>query len=380
MAAAVHRSPSSQISHGQAYSTPPSSSQVPQLEESVAITLPMNRVQEDYVTSITEDYETVCWGCGLRLILPSQAPIFKCGWCGAITNQNTHRHENKSFFWRHLRDQFFVCVLLIFMLFVICGGIWAVYPVVFSVSHLCGTFHLTLTIIFSVVTLTMYILAAFHNAGSPPVVVWGSYPAVGKGDLENYTFCQYCSKPKSPRTHHCRSCGICVLDMDHHCPFIGNCVGAANHRYFINFLIMAITSMVYVTIMSAYAGFKILPTLGYRTFNQLQGFENKTILFGILRETVMVYLSSGVILSTRGLVLIYLFMASVSVEIGLSVLLWQQLCFIYEGKTYLSHLTSQRDNGNRERDCKNLYRFFGCPYSAFRYFPSSCNSKKIHRK
>ncbi|KAL8536936.1 hypothetical protein ACS0TY_012212 [Phlomoides rotata] len=46
-----------------------------------------------------------------------------------------------------------------------------------------------------------------------------------------------CSKPKSPRSHHCRSCGMCILDMDHHCPFIGNCVGAANHRCFILFLI-----------------------------------------------------------------------------------------------------------------------------------------------
>ncbi|KAL8486044.1 hypothetical protein ACS0TY_022958 [Phlomoides rotata] len=29
-----------------------------------------------------------------------------------------------------------------------------------------------------------------------------------------------CSKPKSPRAHHCRSCGMCILDMDHHCPFV----------------------------------------------------------------------------------------------------------------------------------------------------------------
>jgi hypothetical protein len=30
-------------------------------------------------------WETTCWGCRLRLLLPVFAPIFKCGWCGAIT-------------------------------------------------------------------------------------------------------------------------------------------------------------------------------------------------------------------------------------------------------------------------------------------------------
>ncbi|KAK9275455.1 hypothetical protein L1049_022722 [Liquidambar formosana] len=84
--------------------------------------------QEHFVTSITEDHEATCWGCGLRLILPSCAPIFKCGWCGAITNQNARKRESKFFWWRRLRDRCFVCVLLIFMLFVICGGVWAGVP------------------------------------------------------------------------------------------------------------------------------------------------------------------------------------------------------------------------------------------------------------
>ncbi|KAJ1386966.1 Palmitoyltransferase, DHHC domain [Sesbania bispinosa] len=107
------------------------------------------------------------------------------------------------------------------------GGVCAVYPIVFSVSLLCGIFHSIITAILAIATLSFFSLAAFRNAGTPSNMLWGSYPAIGKGDLENYTFCHYCSKPKSPRTHHCRSCGKCILDMDHHCPFIGNCVGAA---------------------------------------------------------------------------------------------------------------------------------------------------------
>lgn len=100
------------------------------------------------------------------------------------------------------------------------GGIWAVYPVIFSISYFGGIVHLTIAAVLSLSTLSSFILAALRPAGVPPTIVWGSYPAVMKGGLRNYTFCHYCSKPKSPRVHHCRSCGTCVLDMDHHCPFV----------------------------------------------------------------------------------------------------------------------------------------------------------------
>ena len=100
------------------------------------------------------------------------------------------------------------------------GGVWAVCPIVFSISYVCGIFHSIITMILSVTTLSSFSLAAFCCAGMPPSMQWGSFPVVRQGDLENYTFCHYCSKPKSPRTHHCRSCGMCILDMDHHCPFV----------------------------------------------------------------------------------------------------------------------------------------------------------------
>ena len=97
---------------------------------------------------------------------------------------------------------------------------WAIFPTVFSVGLVCGIFHSTIAAILSIATISFFSLAAFRRAGMPPNVLWGSYPTVGKSDLENYTFCYHCSKPKSPRTHHCRSCGKCILDMDHHCPFV----------------------------------------------------------------------------------------------------------------------------------------------------------------
>ena len=49
-------------------------------------------------------------------------------------------------------------------------------------------------------------------------------------------WCSKCNVFKPRYTHHCRICGICVLDMDHHCPWVNNCVGWRNHRPFLQFL------------------------------------------------------------------------------------------------------------------------------------------------
>lgn len=333
--------------------------------------------EEIFIRTVSEDHEATCWGCGLRLLCPSNAPIFKCGWCGAITNQNPRKCGSMCPWWRRFRDRCFLGVLLVFMLFVICGGVWAVYPIVFSINYFCGIFHSIITIILSVTTITSFILAAFQCAGMPPSVQWGVYPVVQKGDLENYTFCHHCSKPKSPRTHHCSSCGMCVLDMDHHCPFIGNCVGAANHQHFIIFLISAVISAIYVSIMSAYAGLHIWPPLTYKV-GRLNGL-NMDMAFRVMMEVFVALLRSALLLSARGLVLVYLFVSTISVEVGLTVLLWQQLCYIYEGKTYLSHLASQENEEAGKKDCQNLFRFFGCPYSKSRYLPIFWRSRKRHK-
>ncbi|XP_061368318.1 protein S-acyltransferase 11 [Gastrolobium bilobum] len=335
--------------------------------------------KEQYVTEVTDNYETTCWGCGLSVLIPSCASVFKCGWCGAITDQNTQKRDQKGFRWRVLRDRCFVSVVIIFMLFVIFGGVWAIYPVLFSISLLLGSFHSIITAILSIATISSFSLAAFRCAGTPPNILWGSYPTVGKGDLENYTFCHYCLKPKSPRAHHCRSCRKCILDMDHHCPFIGNCVGAANHRNFIAFLISAVLSTIYVSIMSAYAGLHIWPTLTY-SIKGLNGITSVDLAWRVINEILIAFLRSALLLSSRGLVLAYLFIASVSLQIGLSVLLWQQLSYIYQGKTYLSHLTSQAGNEEEKKDCQNLVRFFGFQYSVTRFLPTFRVTRKRHVK
>ncbi|KAK7308442.1 hypothetical protein VNO77_42047 [Canavalia gladiata] len=334
--------------------------------------------QEHYVTEVTENFETTCWGCGLRVLLPSSTSAFKCGWCGAITDQKKQKRDQKCFRWRIVRDQCFVSIVVIFMFFVIFGGVWAVYPVVFSVSILCGIFHSIITAILAIATISFFSFAAFRCAGTPPNVLWGSYPTVGKGDLENYTFCLYCTKPKSPRAHHCRSCRKCIMDMDHHCPFIGNCVGAANHRSFVAFLISAVLSTIYVSIMSAYAGLRTWPPLKF-SLGRLNGVYGGDLAWAVMNEIIAAILRSVLLLSSRGLILVYLFIANVSLQIGLSVLLWQQLSYIYQGKTYLSHLTSQ-DNEEEKKDCQNIVRFFGLQYSITRFLPNFRVTRKRHVK
>lgn len=155
---------------------------------------------------------------------------------------------------------------------------------------------------------------------------------------------------------------------------IGNCVGAANHRYFIAFLISAVVSTIYAAFMSATTGIHIWPPLSFRNLRRLNGFSTDFVIT-FLRETIIALLDSAENLSARGLLLMYLLIASISVNMGLSVLLWQQLSFIYEGKTYLSHLSS----GAGEKDCRNILRFFGCPYAVSRYLPVQ-NPPKSHKK
>ncbi|XP_050131011.1 protein S-acyltransferase 11 isoform X1 [Malus sylvestris] len=340
--------------------------------------------KEHFIASIKEDYDVTCWGCGLHLLLPSNAPIFKCGWCGALTNQNAGKRECKYFWLRRLRDRCFVGILFMFMLFVICGGVWAMFPVLFGISYFHGIFHSIIAFMLSAATVYTFSSASFACAGTPPCRVWGSYPAVGKSDLDNYTFCHQCSKPKSPSTHHCRSCGKCILDMDHHCPFIGNCVGAANHRHFIALLISVVTSTFYISIMAIYVCYHIWPSITYEAEDQLHAFDSYSAITAI-REIIYGLLRSAVLLSPRGLLLLYLFISSVSLAIGLSILLWQQLSFIYEGKTYLNHLSSQGTDEVGEKDCQNLVRFFAFPYPLSRYLPLCSRSilpslqKKTHR-
>ncbi|CAN0029224.1 unnamed protein product, partial [Phaeothamnion confervicola] len=57
--------------------------------------------------------------------------------------------------------------------------------------------------------------------------------------------CGRCDAFKPARTHHCRTCGRCVVRMDHHCPWMNNCIGATNLKHFFLFLIYTLATCMY---------------------------------------------------------------------------------------------------------------------------------------
>jgi hypothetical protein len=50
-------------------------------------------------------------------------------------------------------------------------------------------------------------------------------------------YCKKCRCVKPDRSHHCSTCGKCVLKMDHHCPWLATCAGLRNYKPFLLFLI-----------------------------------------------------------------------------------------------------------------------------------------------
>lgn len=76
-----------------------------------------------------------------------------------------------------------------------------------------------------------YWLAFKTNPGKPPANIDSLGLKCGK-----------CHNIKPERTHHCQTCGQCVLMMDHHCPWTQNCVGYANFPHFMRFLFWVIAT------------------------------------------------------------------------------------------------------------------------------------------
>lgn len=69
---------------------------------------------------------------------------------------------------------------------------------------------------------------------------------------EDEQFLQYCTNCdgfKTPRSHHCRRCGRCVLKMDHHCPWINTCCGHKNHGNFTLFLLFAVCGGIHASVL-----------------------------------------------------------------------------------------------------------------------------------
>ncbi|KZT64248.1 zf-DHHC-domain-containing protein [Daedalea quercina L-15889] len=72
----------------------------------------------------------------------------------------------------------------------------------------------------------------------------------GPHDKRPGKWCRKCSAPKPERTHHCSTCGRCVLKMDHHCFWLGDrCVGHRTYSAFIHLLTCIVLLSVYIAVL-----------------------------------------------------------------------------------------------------------------------------------
>ncbi|KAJ6585391.1 DHHC palmitoyltransferase-domain-containing protein [Mycena capillaripes] len=66
-------------------------------------------------------------------------------------------------------------------------------------------------------------------------------------------WCRKCWGPKPERTHHCSTCGRCVLKMDHHCPWMGGkCIGHRTYPAFLHFLFCITLLATYIALVCGF--------------------------------------------------------------------------------------------------------------------------------
>jgi len=66
----------------------------------------------------------------------------------------------------------------------------------------------------------------------------------------SWNFCDECRGFRPARSHHCSTCGTCVLMKDHHCVWIQQCVGASNMRMFFFYLSFTFVLALYAMMMN----------------------------------------------------------------------------------------------------------------------------------
>lgn len=299
-----------------------------------------NNSTDAETSGTNNNFCVLCWGCGLQLMLSSYSPVYKCGYCGAISyTENlpgTHKKCSpccSNFF--VCRDRFIVAVVIIIISAIIGGGVWAIFPVLFPNNNSWFYFHSCLTFCFSFNVLFNYAMAVGRKAGEVKKMPWGRADIVNPNSLEQYTFCSKCVLPKPPGAHHCRQCKECVLEMDHHCPFIGNCVGVSNQRHFVLFLIWVVSSFLYIVCLGSASLLYLQPSLfSWKSYKHIPRMGGGYLGVQVVKA-IMQYEAS---ISIRTMVLGYLIVVAISSVAGLGFLLFQQVRLIVEGQTYIDSL------------------------------------------
>ncbi|VDM53442.1 unnamed protein product [Angiostrongylus costaricensis] len=66
----------------------------------------------------------------------------------------------------------------------------------------------------------------------------------------DFRYCYMCMSLKPDRSHHCSSCGRCVVKFDHHCPWINQCVNHTNYKPFLLYIFYSTLTVVWFLITS----------------------------------------------------------------------------------------------------------------------------------
>ncbi|KAI6211557.1 Palmitoyltransferase [Aphelenchoides besseyi] len=70
---------------------------------------------------------------------------------------------------------------------------------------------------------------------------------------QQHTILTSCSLLKPDRSHHCSSCGFCVVRFDHHCPWINKCVSHSNYKFFMLYITYEVALIVWSLLTSSEA-------------------------------------------------------------------------------------------------------------------------------
>uniref|UniRef100_A0A5K3FPI0 Palmitoyltransferase n=1 Tax=Mesocestoides corti TaxID=53468 RepID=A0A5K3FPI0_MESCO len=146
----------------------------------------------------------------------------------------------------------------------ICGMGLVIFLTIVGLSVLVSTI-LPSKGLFGIVILFTYFFLSFFIMRSYALSAWYGPGFVKLGWKPTHTedqaflqFCALCEGFKPPRSHHCKTCGRCVLKMDHHCPWINSCVGHLNHGHFLHFVLSAPLGCLYCCILCSYRLYYVL--------------------------------------------------------------------------------------------------------------------------
>lgn len=74
-------------------------------------------------------------------------------------------------------------------------------------------------------------------------------------------YCSRCLHDRPPRTSHCYTCDVCVVEHDHHCFVLGICIGRRNMRWFVLYLLSTVLQL-FVGLGVTVRSFQRLPLEG----------------------------------------------------------------------------------------------------------------------